>query len=68
MQPRTRHAGVGGGRAGRGRRELLRAGHLPLDAAALDAALAQGGSAAIVARRLAAQCDAVARAARRRRC
>jgi hypothetical protein len=40
--------------------ELLRAGHLPIDAAALDAALAQGGSAAIVARRLAAQCDAVA--------
>jgi hypothetical protein len=40
--------------------DLLRAGHLPLDAAALDAALAQGGSAAAVARRLAAQCDAVA--------
>jgi hypothetical protein len=40
--------------------ELLRAGHLPLHEAALAAALAQGGSAAVVARRLAAQCDAVA--------
>jgi len=40
--------------------ELLRAGHLPLAEAALAVALAQGGSAAAVARRLAAQCDAAA--------
>lgn len=40
--------------------ELLRAGHLPLPEDALAAALAQGGSAAAVAHRLAAQCDAVA--------
>ncbi|MGG5820523.1 hypothetical protein [Falsiroseomonas sp. HW251] len=40
--------------------DLLRAGHLPLHEAMLSAALTQGGSAAVVARRLAAQCDAVA--------
>mgnify|MGYP001807288669 CR=1 FL=1 len=39
---------------------LLRAGHLPLPDATLATALIQGGSAAMVARRLAAQCDAVA--------
>ena len=39
--------------------ELLRAGHLALDGRALGAALAQGGTAATVAERLAAQCDAV---------
>lgn len=37
---------------------LRRAGHLPLDAAGLEAALAEGGPAAPVARRLAASCDA----------
>ncbi|WP_439548341.1 hypothetical protein [Falsiroseomonas sp.] len=37
---------------------LRRAGHLPLDAAALEAALAEGGPATPVARRLAAACDA----------
>lgn len=40
--------------------DLLRAGHLPLPEAVLAAALARGGSAALVARRLAEQCDAVA--------
>jgi hypothetical protein len=39
--------------------DLLRGGHLALDARALGAALAQGGAASIVAHRLAAQCDAV---------
>jgi hypothetical protein len=39
--------------------ELLSAGHLALDATALGTALAQGGPAALVAQRLAAQCDAV---------
>lgn len=37
---------------------IRRAGHLPLDAAGLEAALAEGGPAAPVARRLAAACDA----------
>jgi len=41
------------------RDDLLRAGHLALDSAALSDALAQGGSAAVVAHRLAAQCDAI---------
>ena len=40
--------------------DLLRLGHLPLPDAMLAAALTQGGSAAVVARRLATQCDAVA--------
>lgn len=40
--------------------DLLRIGHLPLPDAVLAAALAQGGSAAAVARRLATQCDAAA--------
>ena len=40
--------------------DLLRIGHLPLPDAMLAAALAQGGSAAAVARRLATQCDAAA--------
>lgn len=40
--------------------DLLRIGHLPLPEAVLAVALAQGGSAAVVARRLATQCDAVA--------
>ncbi len=39
--------------------ELLRAGHLGLDGSVLGVALAQGGAAAMVAQRLAAQCDAV---------
>jgi hypothetical protein len=37
---------------------LRQAGHLALDAAALEAALAEGGPAAPVARRLAESCDA----------
>lgn len=40
--------------------DLLRAGHLAISDTVLAAALAQGGSAAAVARRLATQCDAVA--------
>lgn len=40
--------------------DLLRIGHLPLPEAVLAVALAQGGSAAVVARRLTTQCDAVA--------
>ena len=39
--------------------DLLRAGHLAISDTVLAAALAQGGSAAAVARRLATQCDAV---------
>jgi hypothetical protein len=39
--------------------DLLRAGHLAISDTVLAAALAEGGSAAAVARRLATQCDAV---------
>ncbi len=37
---------------------VLRAGHLPLDAAPVEAALRQDGPASAAARRLAGQCDA----------